>query len=224
MLCPSKIIHGVKPPETGAEGVWFWHTSPLAAGAEVLSEPENARVSRHLFPEKRDLLAASLAERRRLLAELLGCEPAGLQIAHDDQGKPGLPDYPDISISFSDSEGWNGLALSRDRPVGIDVELVRPVSWEPMLNMLAEDNEADDIRAVLADLAGLDPFFRCWTAKEAILKAAGTGLKGGARRIRLPSAFIAGDTDHFIIVHDELNLAVETFLEDRLVLSRALAA
>lgn len=223
MLRPNKIINGLNPPETGAEGVWFWQTNPLEAGTKVLSEPENARVSRLLLPEKRDLLSASLAERRHLLAGLLGCEPAGLRIAHDDQGKPGLPDYPDISISFSDSEDWNGLALFRDRPVGIDVELVRPVLWEPMLNMLAEDDEADDIRAILADRAELDTFFRCWTAKEAILKAAGTGLKGGARRIRLPFAFISSDTDHFTIEHDGLNLAIDTFPEDRLILSRALA-
>lgn len=223
MLRPKKIINGLGPSETSAEGVWFWQTSLLEPGAKFLSEPEYARISRLLLPEKRDLLAATLAERRHLLAGLLGSEPAGLRIAHDDQGKPGLPDYPDISISFSDSEGWNGLALSRGRPVGIDVELARPVRWEPMLTMLSEDNEADDIRTVLADRAGQEPFFRCWTAKEAILKAAGTGLKGGARRIRLPFAYIAGDTDHFIIAHDGINLAVETFLEDRLVLSWAIA-
>ena len=42
----------------------------------------------------------------------------------------------------------------------------RFLGWEPMLNMLAEDDEADDIRAILADRAELDTFFRCWTAKE----------------------------------------------------------
>ena len=62
-----------------------------------------------------------------------------------------------------------------------------------------------------------------WTAKEAILKAGGTGLKGGAPRIRLPVTYITGHSDQFTIEHDALVLSVETRQVGQLVLSRALA-
>ncbi|MEZ6000712.1 4'-phosphopantetheinyl transferase superfamily protein [Hyphomonas sp.] len=169
------------------------------------------------------MLTASIVERRQLLACLLGRESADVLIAHDEMGKPFLPDFPDVFISFSDSEGLNGLALSRTGAVGIDVELVRPVGWEPMLSMMAEDNEAEVIRAAVAHEVEPIAFLRCWTAKEAILKAIGTGLKGGARRTRLPSAYITGETSCFSQEQDGLKLEVQTFQTGQLIVTRALA-
>lgn len=223
MIEPVQSIAGAGPPQCGADGAWIWQSRPQAVDTTVLSGVEVARVTRLVSPEKQNILAASLVRRRHLLSDLLGCAADQLQIMHDDVGKPCLPGFPDVEISFSDSEGWNALTLSRTGPVGVDVEFVRPVSWEPMLNMLAQDEEACAIRAVLAERAGLDTFFRCWTAKEAILKAVGTGLKGGAPRITLPASYISGQSDQFTIVHDELALAVETNLVGSLVVSRALA-
>ena len=146
-----------------------------------------------------------------------------MEVVHDELGKPGLPDFQDVEISFSDSEGWNAFSLSRAGPVGVDLEFIRPVSWEPMLKMMARHEEASTIRAALAERTGLETFFRCWTAKEAILKAGGTGLKGGAPRIRLPVTYITGHSDQFTIEHDALVLSVETRQVGQLVLSRALA-
>jgi len=55
--------------------------------------------------------------------------------------------------------------------IGIDIELVRPVQ-KALYRKTADDDEWR--------LSGEDPlqlFFRYWTAKEAVLKAAGVGLK-----------------------------------------------
>lgn len=223
MLETVQSIGGGGPPQRGAEGTWFWKSGQRAIDPGVLSEAETARVERLVSPHKQNLLSASLSERRHLLSELLGCAPDRVEVVHDELGKPGLPDFQDVEISFSDSEGWNAFSLSRAGPVGVDLEFIRPVSWEPMLNMLARPEEASAIRAALAERPGLEPFFRCWTAKEAILKAGGTGLKGGAPRIRLPATYIAGHSDQFTIEHDALVLSVETRQVGQLVLSRALA-
>jgi 4'-phosphopantetheinyl transferase len=64
-------------------------------------------------------------------------------------------------------------------PIGIDIEKIRPCA-EALFRKTADSREwglgAGD-REVL--------FFRYWTAKEAVLKAAGTGLRGlGGCRIR----------------------------------------
>ncbi len=59
-------------------------------------------------------------------------------------------------------------------PVGIDVETLRPVQMRVVQRVL---------NASERQMAGADPdpvlwFFRCWTAKEVVLKQAGVGLTG----------------------------------------------
>jgi 4'-phosphopantetheinyl transferase len=188
-----------------------------------LSEEERARLERLVNPAKRAQLSAGLTERRQLLSVLIGCTGRDIEIGHDASGKPCLPLNPDIMISFSDSEGWNALALSRTGPVGIDIERIRPLSWEPMLPMMAGQDEARLIRDTIAGPDDPGAFFRCWTAKEAILKAAGTGLKGGAPRVRLPTDYIRGEVAEFQLEHDGIRLSVETIGRDEIILSRALS-
>lgn len=61
-------------------------------------------------------------------------------------------------------------------PVGIDVEEVRPRT-ESLLDYVMNPEEW----GVFDAMGGWDAFFRTWTAKEAVLKAVGTGLAGLSR-------------------------------------------
>jgi 4'-phosphopantetheinyl transferase len=196
-------------PAPGQFGAWIWKSADTNAIDAALSAEEVARVSAMAVEPKRNELARSLGERRHLLAMLLGCAAADLRIAHDNNGKPYLPHYPETKLSLSDSNGWNALALSEIRPVGIDIECLRPLVWEPMLAMLSVPGEAEQIKRASGEAAPPSTFFRCWTAKEAILKAAGTGLKGGAKRVVLPSDYIAGQCNRFTLSHDGATYQVE---------------
>lgn len=213
---------GSRDAAAGEAGVWFWRSYPNAAALQELSGQDQARVSRLVSSQKQDALAASLVERRRLLSRLLDCDIRTLSIAHDEAGRPCLPDHQDTAISFSDSEGWNALALSRTGVIGIDLEQLRELAWEPMLPMLASEGEAPAIRDSVNGRGSTEPFFRCWTAKEAILKAAGTGLKGGAPRILLPAGYIEARSDAFELMHDGLSLEVETVMAGQVILTRAM--
>ncbi len=61
------------------------------------------------------------------------------------------------------------------RPVGIDIEKIRPCS-EALFDRIAREGEWET-----AGGKSFDSFFRYWTAKEAVLKATGDGIKGLSR-------------------------------------------
>lgn len=63
-------------------------------------------------------------------------------------------------------------AVAAPMPVGIDIEKIKPVR-EQMHEKIAAEEEW---RLFAGDR--LTDFFRCWTAKEAVLKAAGVGMAG----------------------------------------------
>lgn len=92
------------------------------------------------------LLALALA-REYGLAELP-------ELARETGGKPFFPGRPDIRFNLSHSHGAAVCAI-HDRPVGIDVEKLRPAPRRLAAGM---EDEA---------------FFRLWTAREATIKRQG---------------------------------------------------
>ncbi|MFI6255590.1 4'-phosphopantetheinyl transferase family protein [Micromonospora zamorensis] len=119
----------------------------------------------------------------RPMAELvLTHGPGGrplVRASDDPAGSCGLP------VSVSRTAGLVVVAARRAGAIGVDVERVRPLPalalarrWFPPaeLTWLADRPEAG--RAV--------DFLRLWTAKEAVGKALGQGLRGGGLRREMP--------------------------------------
>ena len=106
---------------------------------------------------------------RRLLALALERE-YGLrelpEIAREPGGKPFFPSRPEICFNLSHSHGAAVCAI-HDKPVGIDVEKLRPAP-----------------RRLAGDM-GDEAFFRLWTAKEATVKQRGEGI-AALRRLMEP--------------------------------------
>ena len=217
-------VFGSPPPGAGLEGVWIWRCAPHDGGTSGLSPEEAARVSALVQPEQRVRLAAYLHDRKALLGILLDCPIGDVTIAHDPEGRPLLSGFPGSGLSLSDSQGWNALAFRRSGPVGIDLEVVRDIAWEPMLAMISEAEEAGLIRQAVSAARGPTPFFRCWTAKEAILKAAGTGMRGGPRRVLLPESFIQGGPEPVPIDYDGTNYRLDATTLGDVILARAVPA
>ncbi|MBU2581444.1 MAG: 4'-phosphopantetheinyl transferase superfamily protein [Alphaproteobacteria bacterium] len=69
------------------------------------------------------------------------------------------------------------IAVCRTAEVGIDVEQVRPVS-EGLARRYFSSAETEGI-ADLPEAQRLAAFFRCWTRKEAFVKATGEGIRRG---------------------------------------------
>lgn len=153
-----------------------WSASEIAVASAHLSEPEATRAARFIRARDRDRFIAGRARLREILGEYLGQPPASVDIRVDDDNKPyvplragGLP----LHFNLAHSQGFAVLAVSRELPVGVDVELIRPIS-EGITRFFSDSEQA-----ALAALAPEDwprGFFQCWTRKEAFVKALGRGL------------------------------------------------
>ena len=146
---------------------------------KLLSTDESARASRFHFPRDRQSFAASRAILRMILAGYLAADPGALSFSYSDKGKPSLgPAYAVSRLQFNvtHSGAIAMLAFTRQREIGVDVEQVRrDFEVEALAHRYFSACEQAQLAALPAD-ERVDAFFRCWTRKEAYIKATGDGL------------------------------------------------
>ncbi len=153
--------------------------SQLRQLAQTLSEDERVRAEQLHFERDKSRFIARRGLLRTILGSYLGTEPGQLQFSYGRYGKPTLAKpFVSNSLHFNMSHS-NGLALYAiivGRPLGIDLEYVRPIGEA---EQIAERFFSAQENAVLRTLPVGDKnqaFFYCWTRKEAYLKAIGDGL------------------------------------------------
>lgn len=143
--------------------------------------PEDIHVWRFAWPA-----GTGRAPIRSLLAGYLDVSPDAVRFHEGLHGRPSIaPPHDPLDVNWSHSHGVGTLAIARSLPVlGIDVETPHP---RPRALQLSRRFFHPDESRQLARLspARVEPaFLRLWTAKEAVLKALGEGLRFGLDRIR----------------------------------------
>ncbi|MFF9479684.1 4'-phosphopantetheinyl transferase family protein [Streptomyces sp. NPDC014733] len=170
-----------------ARGPWLrlvTAESPDEDDRALLDARERRRAAALRRPADRALYIAVHAELRRVLGGLLGTAPGAVELVRlacpGCGGPHGRPAVAGGGVHFSLAHG-DGLALLglAAAPIGVDVERV------PAAQLVADASAAlhPAERAELARLpepARRAAFARCWTRKEAYLKATGEGLSGTA--------------------------------------------
>jgi 4'-phosphopantetheinyl transferase len=100
-------------------------------------------------------------------------------IERDANGKPQLAaraETTDLQFNLAHSGELALVAVTRGCEVGVDAEQLRPiVHWQDIATRYFHPSESGAIDAVEPS-ARNEAFLRCWTRKEAILKALGVGL------------------------------------------------
>jgi 4'-phosphopantetheinyl transferase len=174
------------PRRLQADAVTIWYlpsttfTPELRRGYEDLLDPaERAKAARFLREKDRCQYLAAHALLRRMLAAHDGLVPASWRFREGPHGRPEPePGQTGLRLRFSLShtDGMVACALTRERDIGLDVEMLeRGLADLDMLAALFAPHEAGLLQRCAAERKRVT-FFELWTLKEAYLKALGLGL------------------------------------------------
>jgi 4'-phosphopantetheinyl transferase len=183
----SDIATDLRPRALPAGEVHVWYrplTQDIANRGsfyDFLSADERERASRYHFDRHRNEFILTRATLRILLASYLEKSPERFSFAYSAQGKPSLANEAtdlrfNVSHTVSLTDGLAALAFARKREIGVDVEKIRPdCDAEKLAERFFSKSERDYI-VRFSGHALDEAFFRCWTRKEAFIKAKGGGL------------------------------------------------
>ncbi len=168
--------------DPGAVHVWRVDLSRpevrMASLRRLLAPAEREREAAFRFQRDRDRFAAARGTLRLVLGQYLRADPASLALATAAYGKPYLsaPAAADLQFNLSHDDDLALIAVARGRPVGVDLERVRPDV--PMLAIAEQFFAPDEVETLRRLPAERRPaaFFAGWTRKEAFVKARGDGL------------------------------------------------
>ena len=170
----------------GQVHVWhgFFTGEPSGEDVTVLSDAERARSARLVRTGDRARFVAAHAAQRRLLARYLGTDPAAIRFGRSpccrcgstEHGRPSI-EWPPAALSHNLSRSGQHwlLAVAAAGPVGVDIECHRGIELDRMADACLTASERLYLRDQPDELRQ-PAFFRCWTRKEAVLKACGVGL------------------------------------------------
>jgi len=176
------------PPETlvlGCDEVHVWRAtldqslSRMQGFLHTLAADEHARAERFYFERDQEDFIIGRGVLRAILGGYLNRAPEDVSFCYGSHGKPalaGVSDRDAIRFSVSHSQGVALYAVTRGREVGIDLERIRfDLAVAEIAERFFSRQEVAMLRALPPDVQQ-QAFFRCWTFKEAYIKARGEGL------------------------------------------------
>jgi 4'-phosphopantetheinyl transferase len=145
----------------------------------LLAPDERERAGRFHFERDRNRYMVGRGRLRQLLGHYLAIPPAQVVFAYTDHGKPYLapqPGRPDLTFNISHSQQFALLAFAWGQRLGVDVEVIRPLSdAAALVRRFFAPAEVVAWEAVPPQQQA-EAFFCGWTRKEAFIKAIGDGL------------------------------------------------
>ena len=174
-----------KPPQSPsleAGTVHVWRISldqpddRLDRFRRMLDPDELNRASRFHFEKHRRHFIVARGFLRSVVARYLQMQPEALRFSYGAYGKPALASEHVLRFNLSHSHEVALLAVALDAELGVDVEHIRAdFASEEIARRFFSRAEVDVFNALPKE-EQVAAFFRCWTRKEAYIKAIGKGL------------------------------------------------
>ncbi|MFY9223686.1 MAG: 4'-phosphopantetheinyl transferase superfamily protein [Blastocatellia bacterium] len=143
---------------------------------KILSSDESARADRFYFDRDRNRFIVGRAMLRKILGRYLEMAPEKLIFSYGSHGKPKIENSP-FNFNLSNSGDLALCGVTYQKEIGIDVEyLLRELKdAEAIAKRFFSAKESAEFLSLPPEERQL-AFFRCWTRKEAYIKAIGDGL------------------------------------------------
>ncbi len=143
---------------------------------KILSSDESARADRFYFDRDRNRFIVGRVMLRKILGRYLEIAPEKLVFGYGSHGKPKIENSP-FFFNLSNSSDLALCGVTYQKEIGIDVEyLLRELKdAEAIAKRFFSAKESAEFLSLPLEERQL-AFFRCWTRKEAYIKAIGDGL------------------------------------------------
>lgn len=169
LALPSHMVH-------------LWHCCfddvgiDLKALEALLSNDERQKAGKFKFKTDRRRSVISRGVLRLLLGQYLQKHPRELEFRYTDYGKPFLKEDVGLRFNLSHSDQRAVFGFVQKAEIGVDIEKVRQDF--DVLEIARHFFSSDEIRSLegLQEEERAEGFYRCWTRKEAFIKAKGSGL------------------------------------------------
>lgn len=162
-------IRDLTPPSEGQVDLWLSRPGDLPLTSHTGPLDRKARVTQRRL-QRRFFL-------RLLLGAYLGCPGKDVKLITNARGKPTLA-AGDFNFSLSHSGDWLLIAVGTNADLGVDLEIPRKLNKARELARRYFTARESRWLEQQEPAAREHAFLRLWTAKEAMVKAAGTGLAG----------------------------------------------
>jgi len=144
----------------------------------TLNREEQARANRFHFEKHRRRFIVARGFLRFLLARYLDTKPEDVRFSYGRYGKPKLEEQRPNRLRFNASRSRElaVFGFGYDHELGVDIEYINQnFASEDIARRFFSRSEVETLSA-LPDAQKVEAFFRCWTRKEAYIKAIGSGL------------------------------------------------
>ena len=152
----------------------------------MLSPEEQKRVNNLKFRLLRDRQIISRGILRQVLSKYLNIDIKRIEFTYNKFGKPSLsPKLDDFNLHFnmSHSEQLGIFAFAIGSAIGVDVEEIKgSLNFEDVIELCFSDFEKSWFYDIAPGMRK-EVFYKIWTAKEAFIKALGTGFSFPVKNI-----------------------------------------
>lgn len=182
---PWNLAAGAPPIDTESLHLWRIQAGPDGTDPTalwpLLSAAEQARALRLATQTLRDRYVRAHGGLRLILSLYLNMLPQSIVFETSERGKPALLGTPDaapvrLEINLTGSHELALAAVTLDRPIGVDCELIRPRTELLGIARRMFSRQVVDALEGTPEPGRLEAFYAAWTALEAEVKADGRGL------------------------------------------------
>lgn len=162
--------------------VQLWHfkvdefSKEVESYAKLLSQKETASADSYKFAKDRTIYILARGLLRILSGRYLNEIPENIKFDYGEYGKPDYKFQTSLKFNISHSGNMIVMAFTRNFDIGVDIEKLKDDF--DVIDIAQHFFSPDEIQTLeaLPEKEQVHGFYRCWTRKEAFIKAKGSGL------------------------------------------------